>query len=136
MLVFLHVWRSPSRIRLVVAGGGWVVCCLKMVISGQKKPIPKQLAAYVFKKGDPNIPHGGRPKGSRDAATLYLESLPLKARQWVKSTAPAVLIDARKIALPIESDSPVDRSSLIVGFLERQLSVPLTLSATSCPPTG
>lgn len=83
------------------------------------RPIPKQLAAYAFKPGHPPLNGGGRPVGSRDAATIYLESLPLKARQWVKSRAPNVLIDARKIALPIESDAPSLPSSDLVIFLER-----------------
>ena len=64
------------------------------------KGMPPQLARYAFKRGQAPPPGAGRPKGSRDAATIYMESLPLKAKQWVRSTNPAVLIDARKLAIP------------------------------------
>lgn len=81
--------------------------------------IPKQLAPYVFKPGHAPIKGGGRPKGSRNAESIYLESLPIKARQWVKSKAPAVLIDARKIALQIDSDTsiPASVSSRTIVFM-------------------
>lgn len=59
-----------------------------------------------FTVGNPGGP--GKPKGYKNAATIYLNSLPLKARQWVKSEHPSVLIDARKIALPIEADALTD----------------------------
>ena len=62
--------------------------------------MPPQLAKYAFKKGQPPPLHAGRPKGVQNAATIYMDSLPLKAKQWVKSTNPAVLIDARKLAIP------------------------------------
>ena len=59
------------------------------------------LKPYHFKAGEANISHhhpkAHRQLGSKNAETVYLESLPVKAKQWVKSTAPAVLIDARKI---------------------------------------
>mgnify|MGYP001617393004 FL=1 len=80
------------------------------------------LKPYQFKPGQ-RVQGCGRPKGAKNADTIYLESLPRKAKQWVKSTAPAVLIDARKIALPIESDQPagVGESAVII-WLEQRLS--------------
>ena len=87
--------------------------------------IPPQLAPYLFKAG--NKPKAradggiGRPKGAKSAETIYLESLPIKARQWVRSTAPGVLIDARKIALPIESDVVGAAPVTLIGFLEGKL---------------
>ena len=65
-----------------------------------KKSLPAAMEAYKFQPGHKGLRGAGRPKGSRDAATIYMDSLPLKAKQWVKSTNPAVLIDARKLAIP------------------------------------
>lgn len=103
------------------------------------------------KKGMPAPAGSGRPKGHRNAATIYLESLPHKARQWVKSEHPSILIDARKIALPLESDDaatgtvqlifngeqlrptlPVD-SATVNPPIEQQPSSQLTLSVPHLP---
>ena len=92
-------------------------------VASEGKRIPPQLAAFVFQKGNPPPKGAGRPKGSRSASTIYLESLPKKAQQWVKSTAPAVLIDARKIALPIESDQAGSDAgvAVLLGWMEARL---------------
>ena len=84
------------------------------------------LRPWQFKPG--HAPSGGRPKGSRDAHTIYLESLPLKARQWVKSTNPAVLIDARKIALPLEEDAASASPARILIFIGDGALLPRNLS--------
>ena len=79
------------------------------------------LAPYRFKKGAENPartnPKAHRQPGSRDAATIYLESLPLKARQWVKSTDAKILSEARQLVaksvpeLSLPSDRSVDGSA-------------------------
>ncbi len=102
-----------------------------------KTAIPPQLAPYTFKRG--HAPMGGRPKGSRDAATIYLESLPIKARQWVKDTSAATLIDARKIALPIDSDAvtpslSIDRLTIIQELQLRGVALPPSLISQSDTP--
>ena len=87
------------------------------------------LAPYRFKKGQPNPaqldPRAHRQPGTLNASTIYLKSLPKKARQWVKSEAPAVLIDARKIALPIDSDTAgsVADTQPILAFLAQHLTL-------------
>lgn len=81
-----------------------VMVAVMDVVPSTVAPVKTTDKPWLFQKGHKPYPNAGRPKGSRDARTIYLESLPLKAQQWVKSTAPAVLIDARKIALPIEGD--------------------------------
>lgn len=80
------------------------------------------LKPYQFKKGDPGNPRKVNPLATRqpgtpNAQTIYLESLPIKARQWVKSTSPAVLIDARKLAIP-DADQPVMPENLTIVIVE------------------
>ena len=67
----------------------------------------------------------GRPPGVKNAETVYRDALPKKARQWVASTAPAVLIDARKIALPIDSDTSgsVADAQPVLAFLAQHLTL-------------
>ena len=99
-----------------------------------KKAVPPQLAKYAFKPGEAHVRSPGRPKGSRDAATIYLESLPLKAKQWVKSTNPAVLIDARKLAIP-DADTESQRSPQVIVFLGASPIAPRLLDAADVSPT-
>ena len=126
---------TPSTGQAYRSGGMAAVLEIELnAISTATKRIPPQLAPYLFKKGQPAPPGAGRRKGSRDAATIYLESLPLKARQWVKSTAPATLIDARKIALPIESDvAGSGDSGPILAFLAQHM-LTTTPSGLAPPP--
>ena len=74
------------------------------------------LARHQFQPGHAPLPGAGRPKGSRNAETILRDALPLKARQWVRSVAPAVLIDARKLIIPDEQ--PLNSSSLTVVIVE------------------
>ena len=97
-----------------------------------------------FQPGHAPLRGAGRPKGSRDALNVILDAAPIKARQYVKSTAPAVLVDARKWIMPIDSDAPSPSLSVnLVAFLEAHTlpatggrvpltrSQPATLAATS-----
>ena len=68
------------------------------------KKTAAHLKPYQFQPGHAPYPGAGRPKGSRDAATIYLESLPRKARQWVKSTDARILSEARQLTASVEEE--------------------------------
>lgn len=85
-----------------------------------------------FQKGHIPLPGAGRPKGSRDAINVILDAAPQKAKQYVKSTAPAVLVDARKWIMPIDSDhtaSDGERVNLVI-WLEQHLAPSILVTPT------
>ena len=90
------------------------------------------LKAHQFQVGHERIVGSGRVTGTPNAQTVYLDSLPIKAKQWVKSQAPAVLIDARKIALPIESDKSgsVAEAQPVLAFLVQHLTLVQAMPST------
>mgnify|MGYP001617731005 CR=1 FL=1 len=94
-----------------------------------KRCLPAAMVKYQFQPGHKRIEGSGRAPGTPNASTIYLNSLPLKARQWVKSDAPQVLIDARKIALPIDSDagsSPsLSAGPVVIVFLNDGQAMPM-----------
>ena len=98
----------------------------------RKKSLPVAMEQYKFKPGHAPLRGAGRPVGSKNAATIYLESLPFKAQQWVKSTDAAILIDARKLALPdkaLPSASPQ-----VVVFVGDVNLLPRSVAADALPP--
>ena len=106
-------------------------------VSPKKQRDYSYLKPYQFKPGHAAVRRedgtAGRPEGTCDALTSILASAPVKARQYIKSTAPAVLVDARKWIMPIESDaSPSSSATILVGWLEQRLiaspSLLMTLS--------
>ena len=77
-----------------------------------------QLKPYQFQPGHGKL--GGRVAGTPNALTVILDSAPRKARQYVKSTAPAVLVDARKWIMPIDSDAPTVVNVELLSWMERR----------------
>ena len=96
----------------------------------QKRNPAAHLAAYCFRPGDPANPAKVNPKahrqpGTRNALSIILDSAPKKAAQYVKSEAPAVLIDSRKWIMPIESDTvgSVADAQPVLAFLAQHLTL-------------
>ena len=100
------------------------------------KRTAEHLRAYRFQPGHEAIRREdgttGRPKGTKDALTVIAESAPHKAKQYVKSTAPAVLVDARKWIMPIDSDKSVSVADAqpVLAFLAQHLTIVM-----AAPPT-
>lgn len=84
---------------------------------GGKRAVPPQLARYAFQPGHKKIAGSGRAVGQPNAASIYLESLPIKARQWVKSTDARILSEARQLTAKLEQAPelllPSDRSASV-----------------------
>ena len=99
-----------------------------IVSSPRKRRDYSYLKPYQFKPGQvvkkADGTNNGRPEGRKDALTAILESAPLKARQYIKSTAPGVLVDARKWIMPIESDKVGSSDGVnVLAFLAQHLTL-------------
>lgn len=104
---------------------GGMAAALEVVLAAHTGVSPRKqrdysyLKPYQFKPGHAPVPRAdgtvGRPVGLKDAATIYLESLPLKARQWVKSTDAKILSEARQLVAKStpELSLPSDRGAAL-----------------------
>ena len=92
-------------------------CAVDKASLPTKRALPAALKAYQFKPGHLKVPGSGRKPGTRDAVSILLDSAPTKAKQYVRSTAPAVLVDARKWIMPVESDGVPDGAPRVLIFI-------------------
>lgn len=93
-----------------------------------KRGIPKQLAPYIFKPGHERVPGSGRAPGTRNSVNVLLDAAPQLAKSYiragVKDRAPAILNDARKWIMPIDSDAPVTVQPLtLIAVLEKRAAL-------------
>jgi len=90
-------------------------------VSPRKQRDYSYLKPYQFKPGHPPYQRAdgtqGRAVGCKDAATIYLESLPLKARQWVKSTDAKILSEARQLVAKSAPELSLDSSLVNVNII-------------------
>ena len=96
--------------------------------SSKASRMPKQLAAYAFKPGHAPVNGGGRPLGSKSFSTILIEAAPklgkVYLREALKGSAP-LLLDTRKVFMPIDSDAPASSTAtVLVGWLEQRLNAP------------
>ena len=102
-----------------------------------KKSLPAAMEQYKFKPGHVTAPNVGRPKGSKNAQTILLQSAPRIARRYVKEAlagSPTLLVDSRKWILPVESERQVS-SERVVIFVGESSLLPRAVDRVTLTPT-
>ena len=98
-----------------------------------KTRIPPQLIPYLLKKGHAPLNGGGRPKGSKNAATILTAAAPRAMRRYVKEALAGsipLLKDYREWCAPIESNFHFPQQVIVFmgdGLLPRAFDQPQPL---------
>lgn len=98
----------------------------------RRKSLPAALEAYKFQPGHAPLAGAGRPKGAKSWTTVLGEASPKLAKKYVQQAqrgAIPLLLDSRKVFLPIDSDAPPSASVTLLAAL-----VQLDASRLAPPP--